>query len=799
MYRKHLVFFTVVLFCVSFFAFSQDSEWYYNKTIKRIYFEGLVSVSNTDVSAVTNQFIGKEFTDAVFEQLLSSLFSLDYFKDIETDIVPLDAQGSTLMVRFTVVEYPLVSKVSFSGNSQIKNSELKDALSIKEKTIFNEAKVLLDERALRDLYLNKGYTNIRVNSQTLEQTDGSIQVVYTLTEGKQTIVTGISFEGNATFAQKSLKKEMKQKEKTLFEKGIFQEAYVELDKQNLINFYNERGYIETSIVDVKRETFFNEADNRDELTLTYVIREGSQYVYKGTSITGNKLFSTEELLAKIQLKDGDVFNVIKFSAGLRAIYDTYVEKGYTSNYFAPQEYKNVEAKTVTYTIEIIEKPRSYIENIIIRGNEKTKEEVILREIPLESGDVFSQTKVYNGIRNLYNTQYFSNVLPDMQQGSEENLIDLIFEVDEQSTTSLEFGVTFSGVADPDTPPISFFSKLTDSNFMGTGRTIGAELTIADGNYTLGGTFLENWLFGKPISLFVQANLNYKTLTTFQETFFPENTNDYIMDYNELSTNLSFGLGRRWYPSFAILSFNSGFTVNLFKNFYDAESFVPLEEKVKSAYDMVGITNSFYISLSLDDRDIFYDASKGWFASQRLSWTGLIPAVETEFFLRSDTKFESYFTLLDKPVTDIWNLKFVFFAYTGLSFLVPTSNTSIANDSKLLVDGMFNGRGWNTVRNNRGNALWSTNLELRFPVAPGMLSLDAFYDIAAVKDSLQDFAHLSQDDFYYSFGAGLRISVPQFPLKFLWAFPYKYENGNFQWKNNTQFPIEFVLSFNIVNR
>ena len=143
-----------------------------------------------------------------------------------------------------------------------------------------------------------------------------------------------------------------------------------------------------------------------------------------------------------------------------------------------------------------------------------------------------------------------------------NLIDLIFEVDNNRQLS-EFGVTFSGVADP-IPPISFFSKLTDSNFMGTGRTIGAELTIADGNYTLGGTFLENWLFGKPISLFVQQNLNYKTLTTFQETFFPENTNDYIMDYNELSTNLSFGLGRRWYPSFAILSFNSGFTVNLFK-------------------------------------------------------------------------------------------------------------------------------------------------------------------------------------------------------------------------------------------
>lgn len=799
MFRKHLVVFTLLLVCVSFFTFSQDSEWYYNKPIKRIYFEGLVSVSNADLVAVSNQFLEKNFTDEVFEQLLTHLFSLDYFKDIETDVVPLDKQGTNIMIRFTVSEYPLISKISFNGNNQIRNSELKDAILLKEKTIFNDSKVLVDERAIRDLYLSKGFTNIRVSSEKIQKDDETIQVEFIILEGKPTIVSSISFEGNASFAQKSLKKEMAQKEKTLFEKGIFQEANIELDKQKLIGFYQERGYIEASIVDVIRETNFNEADNRDELALTYIIREGSQYTYKGTSISGNKLFSTEELLDKIKLKDGEVFNAIKFSNGLRAIYDTYVEKGYTSNQFAPQEYKNIDAKTLSYSIEIVERPRSYIENIIIRGNEKTKDFVILREIPLESGDVYSQTKIANGLRNLYNTQFFSSILPDIQQGSEENLIDLIYEVTEQSTTSLEFGLTFSGVSDPDTPPISFFSKLTDSNFMGTGKTIGAELTIADANYTIGGKYIDNWLFGKPISLFAQATLSYKTLTTLQQTYFPQSSNYYLMDYDELSTNFAFGLGRRWFPNFAIISTNAGISIDLFKNFYDAETFIPYEDRVRSAYEAIGVTNSIYTSISFDDRDIFYDASKGWFASQRLSWTGLIPSIETEFFLRSDSKFEFYFTLLDAPVTDIWNLKFVFFAYTGLSFLTPTTNTAISNDSKLLVDGMFNGRGWNNARDNRGNALWSTNLELRFPVAPGMLSLDAFYDIAVVKDTLKDLTSLSQDDFYYSFGAGLRISVPQFPLKFLWGFPYKYENGNFQWKNNTQFPVEFILSFNLINR
>ncbi len=86
----------------------------------------------------------------------------------------------------------------------------------------------------------------------------------------------------------------------------------------------------------------------------------------------------------------------------------------------PQELKDTDNKTISYTIEIVEKPRSYIERIVIRGNDKTKEEVILREIPIETGDVYSQTKIQNGIRN-QSHDFILGLLPPARVGNFKRL------------------------------------------------------------------------------------------------------------------------------------------------------------------------------------------------------------------------------------------------------------------------------------------------------------------------------------------------------------------------------------------
>ena len=90
---------------------------------------------------------------------------------------------------------------------------------------------------------------------------------------------------------------------------------------------------------------------------------------------------------------------------MTALTNLYYENGYMTNEFIPSVNKDSERKTIGYNVRIIERSRAHIENIVIKGNTKTKEEVILREIPLKPGDVFSRKKIMSGIRNLYNTQF----------------------------------------------------------------------------------------------------------------------------------------------------------------------------------------------------------------------------------------------------------------------------------------------------------------------------------------------------------------------------------------------------------
>ncbi|HOE08133.1 MAG TPA: outer membrane protein assembly factor BamA [Treponemataceae bacterium] len=799
-----VIVFICLLVSLSAASFSQESEWYYGKPIKNIVFDGLVTIKNSDVTSVTNQYLGYPFSDETYTELLSKVYALEFFNDdITTEALPADEQKSAVIIRFKVTENPVLSKISFSGNSQIRSTEIKDAVSLKEKSILIQSKIPVDERAVRDLYLKKGFTNVRISSSVEAKEDGSVELLFIINEGKSTIVKTILFEGNQSFAQRTLKNGLTQKEKSLFDKGSFQESYIELDKQALLKYYRDRGYIDAVILDVKRDVFFNEEDKRDELTLTYIIREGSQYIYKGTVITGNTLFTTEHLVSKIPMIDGEIFNSTKYSEGIRSVYDVYVETGYTSNLFMPQELKDTDNKTISYTIEIVERPRSYIERIVIRGNDKTKEDVILREIPIETGDVYSQTKIQNGIRNLYNLQFFKNIYPDVQQGTEENLIDLVVEVEEQSTTGVEFGFSFSGITDANSSPVSFFAKLSDSNFLGTGRTLGGDVSLSVDQWSVGGKFFENWLFGEPISLGLSANVGMKSLTTEQTVFYPGNNDsaNYKMDYNSFSTAFDVSLGRRWQPNFAIISLTGGVGTVLNKSFYDSGIFFPADITVRTANEKWGLTNTVHSAVSFDDRDLYYDASKGWFASQKLSWTGFIPTVENQFFFRSDTKAEGYVTLLEKKVTDIWSLKFVLFGYSGFSFLIPGGQNEIAPSNKLYIDGMFVGRGWGNLMTDKGQALWSNNFEFRFPVVTGFLALDAFYDVAILKKSIQDMSTISLNDAYMSWGFGMRLTVPQFPLKFLLAAPHTIRDGQFAYKNNTNkwWPFEFVLSFNLVNR
>ncbi len=791
------VFLLLLIFCsFASFSFGQESDdWYLDKPISRITFKGLKSVRQSDLSGLTSSYIGQKFQDCFYD-LLNRLEALNYFEEISPGAIHDSGDGMILVL--SVVEKPVVSAIKFKGNRKVRNPPLKEAISIKVGNVYSDSDALIDERAIRDVYLEKGFSSVRV-SHIYEETDSGIVVTFVINEGNSISVVGVNFEGNSAFPSKKLKKQTKLKTAGVISKGAFKESQLEIDRQMISKFYMDRGYLDFHIIDVTRDITHNDKKDRDEMTITYYLYEGSVYTFDGLTFNGNKVFSTERLESLVSIKKGEVFNATKFQASMANVSDLYYENGYTENSFQPAENRDTTERKVSYVLNITERDRSHVERVIVRGNEKTKDFVITRELPIESGDVFSKAKISNGLRNLYNLQYFSNVVPTVEPGSDSNLVNLIISVEEQHTNSIEFGVTFTGVTRSDELPFSLFAKWSNSNLFGLGKTVSVGTTLSPNEQSISLGYSQRWLWNLPIEWSESLSFSHAKATALRmywtDTGVVDGSN-YYMQYQRWQVGAEHALARRWMPNWAILTLSGGLTNTLTNYIYDSKLYVPLDIGISRYANNWGFANSIWTKWSMDGRDINYDPSKGWFASERIAWFGLLP-VETDFYFRSDTKLEGYATLFNIPVSEKWNFKLVFAALSTLSFQEPAPGSSVSDIHKLYVDGMFNGRGWTNIYNSvKGKAMFSQNLELRFPVIPRMLALDGFFDAVVIKNDLHDLlTNSSVNDFYFSFGPDVRILMPQFPLRILLANCFRVQNGKFSWGDTWK----FVLSFNLVNK
>ena len=794
-----------VLFVFGAFAQSEDSDWFWGHTISKIEFEGLHTIKKSEITGVAGSFVGSAFTEEVYTEILDRLYALDYFEDIEP-YANHDKDPDKILLVFKVTEYPTISKIEFNGNHKIRNGELRELIRTKQNDIFNENRLLSDERLIRDHYIEKGYADSTVTHK-VEYTDNGINVTFTIAEGRNTVISEIHMSGNTIVSERVLKGKISLKEVGFLKDGAFNSATLEQDKKKIISYYNERGYIDANILDVKIETVDNEEKQRNDLVITFVIQEGAQYTYAGLTITGNEIFTTEKLAACMKLKEGAIFNSIKFEEGLSNITNVYYESGYMSNGFYPVPAKDTDRKEIAYTLVIEERVRSHIENVLVKGNNKTKDYVITREIPIEAGDVFSRDKIISGMRNLYNLQYFSNIVPDVTQGTEENLVDLVFSVEETSTIALNLGMAFSGVSEPGDIPVSLTFTISNSNLFGEGKSISASVNAAKKSQTIDFSYSQNWIGNLPItfseSLSFSHTNSYSSVMVYQPNGVFDQYNYYV-DYEGFSATLGTGLGRRWFPNFAILSLSGGLNNTITKYKFDEQTYVPVDSGISMFANRVGLMNSLWTSFSLDDRDINYDPSKGWFASQKFSFYGLIPVLEKEFFLSSETKLEGYLTLFDIALNEKNNFKGIFAAYTGLTMLFPLRNSIISDSNKPYIDGMFVGRGWAELYRSsdaKGKILWNTQLEFRIPLVPGVVGVDLFHDAVAVKPEVnQLFNSLSVEDFYFSVGPGIRFLMQQFPLHLMFTWRYQVQDGKIVWGGKNGYnPYLFILSFNLVNR
>jgi len=813
---------------------NSDDEWFIGKPIRDIIFSGLRNISLQEIDALMQPYKGRIFDDMVFWEIQGKLYALEYFERIDPTTVRANADGSEVIIRFNVSERPIVGRIIFSGNSGLRNRDISDVVTTKVNDIFNQAKVRVDVEAIKNLYIEKGFPNATVDAEENIARNGSVTVTFRIIESEKITISKIEFQGNSRFSNNALRSQLSLKARSLLNKGAFQEASLLADREAVAKYYHDRGFIDAVVRDVTRT--YDTDKKGTNLTLTFWIDEGSEFTFGGVTFNGNVIFTSEQLEKLITSKTGEIVNYTKLEMDLQRVSDLYYENGYLFNSIIRTPEKDYANYTLSYSVSIVERNRAYIESIIILGNEKTKTNVILREIPLEPGDVFSKTKVMEAMRNLYNLQYFSMVLPDTLQGSTENLMELVFTVEEQMTTDLQFGLTFSGSADPESFPISGLFEWTDRNLAGSGNQIGVRLNSSVVDTTRGSlNYVQRWILGLPLSLGVEFSVDYSRLFTSMNNqnywfkgdenyAFPDGFTSYdeyvehdkitrrefLMNYYQWYISLGLSSGYRWSTLLGSLGLNGGTRLGVVRNTYN-NIFTPFDPALRDSNNVWTPKNSIWSSISLDQRDIYYDPSSGYYFLERMGFYGILGR-ETEHYMRSDSKAQYFHTLFDIPVGEKWSFKSILAVNLGISFLFnqPGRERVIEEANKLSVDGMFVGRGWSNEFRNKKLMLVDSWVELRFPLVRGILAFDMFFDGAGVETyegyyfgkNPKNEKNFTIDNMRFSFGGGLRVTLPQFPIRAGIAKGFYFYNGNFFWKTGSLFNkdstpgrgVDFVISF-----
>lgn len=785
-----------------------DEEWYLNKPVMDYRFEGLNAVSRNEVYPLVRPYIREAFSYDMQSEIEDIFYLQESFDLVEIIPEPYNdnRNGVTLLIRVT--ERPVVANVRIEGRPSLSRFDILDKISLKNGDFYTEGLAIQDTGEVKLLFEEKGFPEAQVSHRVEYKNEEKtrLTVIFTINEGIRLVVKDIQFEGNDAFRRNTLLriKGFETKRKSLITTGAFRESALKNDLQRIKLYYMERGYIDVDIPDVRQEVIElkqNSGKRIRHLRLVIVLEEGNPYTFGGVEVEGNKIFTDEELLSSFDQREGSVFNYTKFQLSFERLRDKYFSIGYISNEISlnpPNGIKDPVQQTVRFKVTIVERGRALIESIIVEGNNRTKDYVILREIPLKPGDVFNAEKLRLGLDNLKFSQLFESVTAEPQSGSEPGLMKLIIKVSEGETASIQFGATFTPSAKDF--PIAGLVEWQERNFLGRALSISAKGSAGESlqsislqffnpriyNRSWSGGFSLSYSHAKKDNLLQDLDGNgvadpYLTERDFESATDRSNSGLFAMEADTHDINLGFNSGYTWrfsvFKTTSRLTLSGGYDTGYHYITYDEDIFRPVSELTRNNHNQWTFNDSIYTKLAWDTRDLSYDATEGFIVSEKFIVGGLIPTNENNYYSKSQTRGDLYLKLLDIPVTDQWSFLTVLRFHTAFSFVFPHL---WMNDQELdvqsygyYIDGVITGRGW---QYDFGQALWDNSVELRFPLLRGYLSLDFFFDAIGLWQSLEDVGQSSIDSYRFSFGGGLRIAMPQFPLAFYVVKKFRTENN-----------------------
>ena len=290
---------------------ADEQAWYAGKKIASFKNIGLQNVDEDKVADIQYPFIGKQFSDELFNDLQGQLYAMDNFLYFLAEAQRGGDDNNSLVIEMSFFELPYIDSVLLVGNDNIKNKDITEVITAKTGAFLEDQALHLSREAIRSLYQKKGYADADVESEySIDEATNKARITYTISENIQKRIGEIVFEGNNSFSAEQLKKQLESKAITYFNSGYYNPRTIETDKEQLLAYYGTNGYIEAKITEVRTDDVTEEGDKFTRLRITYNIDEGEQWYFGGITVEGNTVFTNEEFQSLIAMKRGAVLDQI---------------------------------------------------------------------------------------------------------------------------------------------------------------------------------------------------------------------------------------------------------------------------------------------------------------------------------------------------------------------------------------------------------------------------------------------------------------------------------------------------------
>ncbi len=767
--------------------------------------ERVPAVSDDLIRANIRVKPGDPYRTGAVDDDVRNLYDTGLFYNIR---VTDETTSEGVVVTYILQGKPRLTDIKFQGNTKYKDSKLRKKLTSKVGEPLDERKLFTDSQELQKLYQKAGYPGTQVKSiPSIDENAGRGSVTFEIKESPKIRITDVEFVGASSFSERKLRKVIKTRRHWMFSwitsSGVFKDEQFEDDREKLAEFYNSQGYIDFEIKEVQFEH-----PTPKTMAIRFVLYEGRQYKVGSVKFTGNKLFNTADIAAGLRalqpsaviakkkklgpnglkMDVDDVFTPKGLNDDEKQVGDFYGSRGYIdlagARNLTVVRIPNTDTGTMDLEFKIDEGQKSYIEKIDIRGNTKTKDRVIRRELAVSPGEVFDMVRVRVSKDRLEGLQYFEKVETRPEPTDVPSHKNLIVGVEEKNTGNLTVGAGFSSV-----DALVGFAEVSQGNFdlfhpptfTGGGQKFRLRTQLGTQRQDYEVEFIEPWFLERKLQL--DVNLFYRDLN-----FLSINNL-----YHEVDAGIRTSLTRALGSDFLIGSVGYGiedigilFNEPLVspsagslpgQNFPGVPPPLPHALLEQGGYSLI---SKIYGSLAYDTRNSAQLPDKG----QRSELLGEVagPFGGTKDYYKLELKTHWYIKgLRTGHILELLGGAGVADAYG--------STPSVPFYDRFYLGGLYSLRGFRyhsisprevnpglPLQSDEpigGDTYWFGSAEYSIPIIE-RLRLAVFYDIGDVQLRPYSF---DASDFNDNWGIGLRLNLPIGPLRLDYGIPIHHDKFN----------------------